>query len=772
MIPRRLLGPDGFPIERDDGFLIDHYRTFSAIFNAHNRTYRSLWDEALRQSPDHAHGMRRDAFILSLLQERALAVAHLPWHLEPENSKDERQKECCDRLTKILKRTPSFTAQRLYLLWWGSWYGRYGSQLAYGPRMVDGEEAFCVANHHPVNGDKIQYDWDGHPLVFVNPSWAARYREMDPEGAARRLVPNDRNHTTYGDRAPMLRLDDPRWRERWVIYRFLRDDADYFDAESAGGVHGVGIRHMVYWTWFLRNQMLEWAVSYMEKVGSNGILLFYYDYGNKEQKAAAEEGARSSTTQSVFAVPRMPNTQHRPAVEQLPANVTGIEALRAIIADYFERHIERLVVGQSMSAGADNESGLGGTGRAELSKDTKHQIIKFDAENLSECLTEDLVAVVQRHNLPAEDQGYHFRFVINVPDPAAQEKLAAGKVIFDMGVELKEDEIREAAGFSKPEDDDDVIGMAGERLPVDEEGDPFGDTADPDGADAGDNSGSGGPVNYSHFDESKHPRGKPENKGQFTTATAGGTVERGKARHTGDAAGKLKRREQAAQREQAEHGAKLQKGAAEHESKLRLEEEAAKQPERPDAFGDLGRRQGESLADAFGRSYGLANVSHERPDVAALESDHFKAVEAAAEDIVGAGPRRLYTHSRSSGRHTVILPIGDVGSKRSVLFLTARHDGGVTITNESVNLAGDRKLTEQTAAMPGDADSEVAEKIRRVAGIRPGAKPADPIPYSAATPPTLPAEPPPEPSYVVEHVKRDESGFIKRIVRRFVGKKP
>lgn len=440
-----LLGPDGKPLVNDDGFLLKHYRTFSAVWNALSRTYRFDWDEAYRHSRTNALAMRNDCFLTSLMFERKNACAQLPWHLEPEDPKDAVQAVVADELTKVLKRTPNW--QRLMMTCLEAlWYGRYGAQLVWSPGVViGGMPRLAVTRHIPVNGDKIHYRFEGVPCVYVN------------AGEVKNLQEEYKANIVYGDRAPLLVLDSPYWRERFLIHAHEVDDADYFDGQSAGGVHGVGIRHRVYWAWWLRNEFLSWMTDYMQKVGTLGLLLFFYEHGNADARAAAEQSAAEASDKNALAVPVWPSGGRESAgAELLPASTAGVEALRGIIADYFERHIERLIVGQSMSAGADNESGLGGSGRAQFAQDTKHNILKFDAQNLGETLTTDFVMVAQKWNFP--EATWQTRLVFDVPDPEAGERLEAAGKVAAMGLPVKAEEIYGASGLSKPGPDDEVAG--------------------------------------------------------------------------------------------------------------------------------------------------------------------------------------------------------------------------------------------------------------------------------------------------------------------------
>jgi len=146
----------------------------------------------------------------------------------------------------------------------------------------------------------------------------------------------------------MLELKDPRWRQRFVIHKHIPNDADYFEGEMAGGVHGVGLRSLIYWLWWLREEMLSWAVNHLKKIGVGGILIFYYEDGNDKSKTTAESAAKDAGERYAIAMPRPRGTSRDvSSAELLPFNEAGVQSLTAIIFDYFERHIERLIIGQN-----------------------------------------------------------------------------------------------------------------------------------------------------------------------------------------------------------------------------------------------------------------------------------------------------------------------------------------------------------------------------------------------------------------------------------------
>lgn len=431
------------PIRDDNGELIPHVFTFGSILNTVSKTYSYRYDEAIRHNPENALAMRRDCYIDALLQERSSPTVNREWNIKCEDERDPVQKACASHLRGIVKHTPKFKGLIDYLNMEGAWYGRYGSQVVWKQRKVMGIPRWCIVKHKPVNGDKIQGAWDDTPAVLINPNMKDKFGDS----------------IVFGDRNPMLMLNKRKWREQFIIHRYRLRDADYFEGEMAGVVQGEGLRSKVYWAWWLRDEMLSWCVDFMKKVGTLGLLIFPYEMSNPSSRAAAEENAKTASSKVAMTMPIYVDAmrggeQLRPI--HIPASAYGIEALQHMIADYFERHIERLIVGQSMSAGGGGSGGLEGDGRAEFAKDTKFQLLHFDADNLAETLTADMIGPMMRMNFP--DYDFQMRFEFVVPDPDAANKLQAVQTAVSMGAKAKVSQVQELAGIEKPEADDETIG--------------------------------------------------------------------------------------------------------------------------------------------------------------------------------------------------------------------------------------------------------------------------------------------------------------------------
>ncbi len=437
---------DGTPMGGPDGLLAPPARQFSTILNSGTRVYSYRFDEAMRDNQIGARAMRRDAFLEGLFEERILPTINREWQLEVDDAENPKQRQVRDGLTQVIKAIPDFDAFKRANLD-GVWFGRAGCQWAYQRRKDLGDK-WGISRWDPIHGDSLQFTFDGVPAIMLDAQTVGWYTDhgatMGPHG--------DIRSTDRGGMA--LVLHRPYWRDRFSIHVHMRRKADYFEGELAGSVQGLGLRGLVYWQYVVRTDALTWMLGYMQAVGQMDLLIFNYPWNDAAAKLQQENNANKIIGKAAIACPRDPKGNW-PAVEQVPMNAAGLKALQGLITDYFDRHIERLFVGQSMSAGADKGTGLGGTGRAEFTKATKDEILVYDTGRLDSTFTTDLVAPLLKYNYPWADFPVRFKSVL--PDLKAKEKVESGSKMISVGVPIKLDEFREAAGFSRPKPGDEVI---------------------------------------------------------------------------------------------------------------------------------------------------------------------------------------------------------------------------------------------------------------------------------------------------------------------------
>lgn len=494
---------DGSMAGPDADFALPHVLQFSGIIGGAWRTYyHGQYDEAMHFSQEDALAMRNDAWLMSLLNERKRAVATLGWHLEGDNPRDPVERALAAGLTQLYKNIPRETD----LTWSGLeaiWFGRAGDQFKWRyknikvpamPRLAaapgvpatmvssDGEfetrRCLWMDDHMPVEGDKIDYDFDGNPYVLVSPIVALNtYQQYKSVGAEfRKLVDgswrNDQEpprpmtpdlkaahaslgFTTIGGKALFLKGN---WRSRFRIHTHEAIDSSYWQPWKAGSLHGVGIRSVVFWYWWLRQEYLANVTDWCARTGL-GIKLWYYEQGNNASKSAILQAAKDQSNKVNIAVPYDPSQPNRPAVDIVEMAGTGADMLITIVK-HVEEYIERYVVGQNMTGGSDDFSqGFGDKGRAELANRTSWQITKLDARKFADTNTTDIFDVIKRFSYP-EYAEIPMRQVYEVDDPDIGKWIEGAKTFVEMGGEIVEDEARSKLGLTRPQASDRTIGGA------------------------------------------------------------------------------------------------------------------------------------------------------------------------------------------------------------------------------------------------------------------------------------------------------------------------
>lgn len=468
---RGILGPDGLPWSDPDGkrsrgpesgFPVSPVIMFSSVLGSGWRTYwHDRWDEAMRHGREQALAMKRDAFLMGLMQERRFATSSLKCHVEVDDKRDPRQKAIADGLQKTVHATPRFRKLCAYLLWC-VWYGRYGAALKWewqsrrvpdlrvgpaalgtggAPGSSSPRRCLTVAAHSPVSGDSIGHHWDGTPYVLVHAAYAYGLENADV------------GTTTVGGRALFLRGS---WRQHYIIHAHEVEAADFFAAEAAERMHGVGVRDAIYWINWIRQEGISNILDWCERTGL-GVRLWYYQGGNAASRAAVQKAAKDQSDKVNLLIPRFGD---RPVegVDYVATDGTGAELLLRL-QEHYQGIEERYIVGQSMSSGADTDGSLGGSGKAKFAADTKRRLVEFDAANLGETLTEDVVkpmATWTYPEVPYEEHNARLVFDVDQDDP--EEILKAAKTFTDMGGTVIEDEVRGPLGFSSPQEGDKVLG--------------------------------------------------------------------------------------------------------------------------------------------------------------------------------------------------------------------------------------------------------------------------------------------------------------------------
>lgn len=463
MFSQFLQKQDGGSDRVDSRYAVPHVITFTSLLQTWSRSYQfERSDEATRDSKQNAEAMQRDCWYRALISERSEMCVNQRWHVESEDKKNPVDQAVSEGVTRIIRRTPHLR-QAFRTLDKSKNFGKYGLNCVWDWRTMDlpvpefrpswarnmpfrmqRYKALYLRDHGPIHGDKISYQWDGTPLLRINPTKA-------------QSLPNSQVIITDGGHA--LRLTG-EYRERVIIAKHSPTDADFFNAQQGGLIHGEGIRSVVYWVYRMRLDLIAFVADVLERVGA-GIPIMPYDANSKTGQAEAIEHGKRLNRRSVIAMPVFGDGRGSPFVPQfLEAPPNGLTLLQSFIL-WLEAQIERYIVGQSMSAGGGSAGGLEGDGRKEFAMDTKLQKVEADCDELAEYLTGSaeepgLVSVIAKYTYPWFRN--HLRFVFDFKKQDPMSLIQAAQGLQQLGVSLIADEVREPTGFSKPTQDDEVIG--------------------------------------------------------------------------------------------------------------------------------------------------------------------------------------------------------------------------------------------------------------------------------------------------------------------------
>lgn len=456
---------------------VSHVDTFLNRYTSLASVYRD-YDEALLDDRSNARFMRNDVGIRECLDSRQRSVALLNWHIEPENSSSADQREFCSMLEAICRRISHFTEYRRNCQH-AIWYGKYGIQHRWGAQIVNNKSVWMPTPRHqddwgwkPLNGDKLVFrqrrpdrplqpgEYEGQVGIRVG----NRYSVGDVINGRWKVQPTD-----YG----LGYFLSPNERRLLLIHKHHIEDADYADGLRAGAIYGVGIRSVIYWEWFQKQETMAFLMEFLERM-AGGIQVWKYPQGNQqahdEAKAAAE--GYNSGEQHILLVPVPVGDTGQYGVEIIDPGFQGVETLHQLLTQYFGHRIKRYILGQVLSS--ESEATGMGSGVAELHADTLLQILQSDAANLEETLTSDLLGSIIQINVQKgiwSDPGFRPRFVLQTEQADIDKQLQAWTSLLDRGLSFRKRDLYQLVGAAIPGPNDDVLDPKGQPA---QKGDPHG----------------------------------------------------------------------------------------------------------------------------------------------------------------------------------------------------------------------------------------------------------------------------------------------------------
>ena len=410
---------------------LKHVKTFSLIPNLPSHLYRNL-DEALRDSPSNAKAMRRDPFVLEALFARQFATAELRWSLVPEDKGDPIQQYAVQELTKIIEDIPHFVEMKRNLLE-ALWYGKYSVVMDYGFKWnQEGKRRMIVNGWMPLMGDKLVFDYDTDEVGYrINPAWITGLREV--------------RWSTEGTVEMFSGVD----RETVIIHSHFIADGDYHEPDVAVAVKGLGLRSQIYWAWYNRQELMGWLFNALERY-QTGLVIGYFEAGNPQSEAAVRDALEQQQQNNIILFPRPIGTENQGAGLEIvnPNNESSLNAFRDLIDSYFNKQIHDIIFPVSEDAGKSGDA-------EQYLAEKVSRIVKYDAANLEDTLSDQLVKILLTHNFPNANFELKMKLHVDKIDPT--NFLESAQRFFEMGGSVEESQLRSILGLSEPSEDDAVL---------------------------------------------------------------------------------------------------------------------------------------------------------------------------------------------------------------------------------------------------------------------------------------------------------------------------
>jgi len=473
---------------------VPHLLTFQSLIGTFSRAYTNP-DEAVRDSIENAHLMEKDVGLLESVECRQRLTALLDWEIKPEDEKCQYQVSLAQELQRIVSRIRNFTKYRMWLMK-AIWYGKSGIQHKYGYTRVNGAMRIMPTPLHrdhngwmPINGDKLVFRYeDGFSYQddSAYPHQMGIRVGMNPAGHDLRIHRPYKLEPVYDGLALFLKQYE---RDTFVVHKHMVEDASFHHSYFAGSIHGVGIRSKIYWEWFLKQEAFAFLMQYLER-SAGGIEVWTYPMGDPKALAATQKAAREKMANGrnvVFFPKPMGDDSDTYKFEVIEPGAMGLDIMQNIIENYFGGRLKRYILGQELSTEA-KATGMG-SGVAEAHMDTLSQIVNFDARNLEETLTHELVRYIQQLNFP-ETMGWHMRMSLKTEDDKTQERMEALNSAYQMGARIAESEVFKTLGLSAPTSGEKILSMQSQQpagmpgMPGMDPamgGIPDGDNSDPNG---------------------------------------------------------------------------------------------------------------------------------------------------------------------------------------------------------------------------------------------------------------------------------------------------
>jgi hypothetical protein len=388
-----------------------HANIFRTISQVPSQVFRNL-DEALRANRISAKAMINDGAIWAPISQRILHLVSCNDGLVPEDENDPEQMADCETLWNLVQQTHDWTEFKRTLAE-AIWYGKCCNKVDYRWRYIKGERRMVCEGFTNIIGDKLVFRTNGQMGYIVHTP--SGFRDLIVTDIGRAELFNDNDY------------------ECLVHHKYFMVDVPYDEGMLAIGQEGFGYRNFLYYLWWLKSSVLEFAMQGLQIFGNGGLRVAYFEESNPASMKAVADSVSAANGQTWILFPRPIGDEKTGAgIEIVPPQGLGLEWFKNFLDDYFGKQINQMLLGYDYE----------GT-RKDL-----YAFLKYDAAKLSETIDKQFISVLQRYNMPSCK--HKLTYKIFVPHHSPEMILTAAQRVYEMGGEVSQSEVLQLVGLSVP----------------------------------------------------------------------------------------------------------------------------------------------------------------------------------------------------------------------------------------------------------------------------------------------------------------------------------
>lgn len=408
-----------------------YVRSLSAAYRNGTQVFQpSLW---LTRDPEAEEKMLRDADIAHAIGYRRHLIAGRQWQVLPKRE-TERSPIATVVATELIENIRHFTAAR-YALARAFFSGSRFARIHGGPRVLT--------------------IGDGKPRTWWVPT-----RLEDQDGRYYRQVTKIEGDAAmaHWERWNLTRM---QWEPHTIEDAITTIHHVYNDDQSSLG-YGMALREALGWAWYAKTNISQETLMAIERY-AGGTMVAKVD-GLRDAATGLPNEDLQTATLSALEEMRARHTvviDSNDQIEIIPAPSGGHEVMDQM-REELRSTIFTLVLGANLTTSADKG---GSFALADVQENSTEALIQYDREILEETLTDDLVGCLWKRNwaniveLALQDDMPRFSIAQEKrEDPMNSANVA--QVLHGMGVALPLAEVLERAGFSKPEQGEEVVSGA------------------------------------------------------------------------------------------------------------------------------------------------------------------------------------------------------------------------------------------------------------------------------------------------------------------------